>query len=128
MKRRNPTKNGFTLIELLVVLAIVSLLLTIAAPRYFRSVDTSKEIVLIENLRLVRETLDKFYGDTGRYPDSIDELVEKRYLRSLPYDPFSESTATWILIPPTGSANGKVFDIKSGAEGMTRDGKPFKEL
>ena len=126
--RHNSKKDGFTLIELLVVLAIVSLLLTIAAPRYFRSVDTSKEIVLIENLRLVRETLDKFYGDTGRYPDSIDELVERRYLRSLPYDPFSESTSTWVLIPPTGSANGKVYDIKSGAEGTTRDGRPLKEL
>lgn len=119
---------GFTLIELLVVLAIVSLLLTLAAPRYFKSIDTSKEIVLIENLRLMRETIDKFYGDNGRYPESIEELVDRRYLRSLPFDPLTESSSTWTLIPPTSSASGKVYDIKSGAEGVTRDGKLFKDI
>ena len=121
-------RSGFTLIELLVVLAIVSLLLTLAAPRYFHSIDTSKEVVLIENLRIVRETIDKFYGDNGRYPDSVEELVERRYLRSLPFDPMTESTTTWTLVPPASGAAGKVYDIKSGAEGVTRDGKPFKEL
>ena len=121
-------RRGFTLIELLVVLAIVSLLLTLAAPRYFHSIDTSKEVVLIENLRIVRETIDKFYGDTGRYPDSVEELVERRYLRSLPFDPMTESTTTWTLVPPGSGAVGKVYDIKSGAEGLTRDGKPFKDL
>jgi general secretion pathway protein G len=119
---------GFTLIELLVVLAIISLLLTLAAPRYFQSLDTSKEVVLVENLRIMRETIDKFYGDNGRYPESIEELVERRYLRNQPFDPITESTQTWTLIPPTSGAAGKVFDIRSGAEGVTRDGKPFKEL
>lgn len=128
-KGTRPRKSyGFTLIELLVVLAIVALLLTLAAPRYFKSIDTSKEIVLIENLRLVRETIDKFYGDNGRYPESIEELVDRRYLRSLPYDPLTESSSTWILIPPTSSAGGRVYDIKSGADGSTRDGKSFKDL
>lgn len=127
----NPTqrsRDGFTLIELLVVLAIVALLLTLAAPRYFQSLDTAKETILSENLRLVRETLDKFYGDNGRYPDSLDELVERHYLRSLPYDPMTESTATWTLIPPTTNAAGKVYDLKSGAEGQTQEGRAFKEL
>lgn len=122
------TRTGFTLIELLVVLAIVSLLLTLAAPRYFRSLDTSKEVVLMENLRLVRETIDKFYGDHGRYPETLNELVEKRYLRSAPFDPIAESTDTWTLVPPTSGAAGNVFDIRSGADGQTRDGRPFKEL
>lgn len=127
-ERPSKKKRGFTLIELLVVLAIVSLLLTIAAPRYFQSIDTSKEVVLVENLRLVRETIDKFYGDNGRYPDSIEELVERHYLRNLPYDPITESTSTWLLLPPTSTAHGKVYDLKSGAEGTTRDGRPFGEL
>jgi len=74
--------RGFTLIELIVVMAIVSLLLTLALPRYFQSIDTSKETVLKENLRTVRETIDKFYGDTGRYPESLEELVERKYLRA----------------------------------------------
>lgn len=128
MNRIHRTRRGFTLIELLVVLAIVALLLTLAAPRYFRSLDTSKETVLMENLRVVRETIDKFYGDNGRYPESVDELVDRRYLRSLPFDPVTESFSSWILVPPTGSASGKVYDIKSGADGTTRDGRSFKEL
>lgn len=120
--------RGFTLIELLVVLAIVALLLTLAAPRYFQTLDASKEAILAENLRTVRETLDKFYGDQGRYPDSLDELVERHYLRSLPYDPMTESNATWTLVPPRTGLAGQVYDLKSGAEGQARDGRPFKEF
>ena len=82
--------KGFTLIELLVVLAIVATLLTLVAPRYFSQLETSKEVVLKDNLRSTREVIDKFYGDIGRYPDSLDELVEKKYLRSLPFDPVTD--------------------------------------
>ena len=120
--------RGFTLIELLVVLAIVALLLTLAAPRYFQSIDTSKEIVLIENLRIVRGTIDKFYGDNGRYPESVEELVERHYLRNPPFDPITESISTWTLVPPNGGAKGSVYDIRSGADGITRDGQAFKDL
>lgn len=120
--------RGFTLIELLVVLAIVALLLTLAVPRYFQSIDASKETILVENLHTLRGTIDKFYGDTGRYPESLEELVEKRYLRSLPMDPVTESAATWVIVPPDDTDKGKVYDIKSGAPGKTKDGKPFAEL
>lgn len=82
----------------------------------------------MENLRVVRETIDKFYGDNGRYPESVEELVDRRYLRSPPFDPMTESFSSWILLPPASNASGKVYDIKSGADGTTRDGKPFKEL
>lgn len=119
---------GFTLIELLVVLAIVALLLTLAVPRYFQSIDRSKETILIENLRVTRETIDKFYGDTGRYPDSLEELVEKKYLRALPSDPVTERMDTWVLEPPSDGAKGNVYNLKSGASGSTHDGKPFSEL
>ena len=124
--------RGFTLIELLVVLSIIALLLTLAVPRYFNSIDVAKEAVLRENLHLVRETIDKFYGDKGRYPDSLDELVSEKYLRSLPYDPFTESTGSWLLIAPDAAGSpevrGNVYDLKSGAPGATRDGQPFSDL
>jgi general secretion pathway protein G len=120
--------SAFTLIELLVVLAIVSLLLTLAVPRYFQSIDTTKETILTENLRITRETIDKFYGDTGRYPDSLEELVTKKYLRAIPADPITESTTTWQIVSPEDSSKGKVYNIKSGAPGNNRQGKPYAEL
>lgn len=122
------TGDGFTLIELLVVLAIIAVLLTIAVPRYFHSVDRSKDVVLIENLRVVRETIDKFYGDTGRYPESLEELVERKYLRSLPRDPVTDRDDSWVLLPPEGDAKGNIYDVKSGATGQTHDGKAYKDL
>ncbi|RJG07820.1 prepilin-type N-terminal cleavage/methylation domain-containing protein [Noviherbaspirillum cavernae] len=120
--------HGFTLIELLVVLAIVALLATLSLPRYFQSIDTARETVLIDNLRLTRETIDKFYGDTGRYPESLSELIDKKYLKSLPVDPITESTATWVIVPPDDAAKGNVFDLRSGASGSKRDGTPFAAL
>lgn len=117
--------RGFTLIELLVVLSIIALLLSLATPRYFHSIDKSKESVLKANLAATRDALDKFYGDTGKYPDALSALVEKRYLRALPYDPVSESTTTWVIVPPTQTDQGGVYDLHSGAEGNGSDGTAF---
>ncbi|MRW93064.1 prepilin-type N-terminal cleavage/methylation domain-containing protein [Duganella sp. FT80W] len=119
--------KGFTLIELLVVLGIVALLLTLAVPRYFPSVDKSKETILADNLRNVRMLIDQYYGDTGRYPDSLDQLVEKKYLRALPYDPVAESDAVWIIVPPEDGTKGGVYNIRSGAPGNDRSGKPYAD-
>ncbi len=120
-------KPGFTLIELLVVLAIVSTLLLLVAPRYYQQLDASKEAVLRENLRSVRDVLDKFHADLGRYPETLDELVERRYLRALPLDPMTESAATWQLIPAPEGYKGLVYDIRSGHPGQGRDGKKYAE-
>ena len=125
---RRAGGGGFTMIELLVALAIIGLMLALAYPRYFSSLDRSKEVVLRENLRTVRETIDKFYGDTGRYPEALDELVERKYLRAVPLDPITESTATWQLLPPTDGKEGKVYDIKSGAPGAASNGRAFSDL
>lgn len=117
--------DGFTLVELLVVLAIVALLVSIAAPRYFNSVEKSKEAVLRQDLSTMRDALDKYYGDTGKYPDSLDDLVAKKYLRKLPADPITDSTTTWVIVPPEDSEKGGVFDVHSGAPGNGRDGTPY---
>lgn len=120
-------KAGFTLIELLVVMAVIALLLSLATPRYFSSVEKSREAVLRENLYLMREALDKYYGDNGTYPDSLDTLVSRRYLRNLPLDPVTGESTTWIIVPPADPAKGGVFDVKSGAEGTGRDGSEYKD-
>jgi general secretion pathway protein G len=119
--------RGFTLIELIVVLAIVATLLTLAVPRYFNSVDRSREAVLKENLHQVRDAIGKYYADKGKYPDSLDALAAEKYLRKVPIDPITESTATWIIVPPDDPAKGAVFDIKSGAQGKALDGTAFVE-
>ena len=120
-------RAGFTLIELLVVLAIVALMLTLAVPRYFPSIDKAKETILADNLRNTRDVIDQFYADRGRYPDTLDQLVEKKYLRSLPVDPITESTASWVLVAPDDATKGGVASIKSGAPGLDRQGKPYSE-
>lgn len=121
-------QRGFTLIELLVVLGIVALLLTLAVPRFFPSVDKTKETILLDNLRNTRAVIDQYHADTGRYPDSLEQLVEKKYLARVPVDPITESETTWVLVPPEeGGAPGAVYDIRSGAPGNGRDGRPYAE-
>lgn len=119
--------RGFTLIELLVVMSIVALLATIAVPRYFGGLERSKETALRQTLAVTRDALDKYYGDNEKFPDTLDALVSKRYLRSLPVDPITESRSTWTTVAPEDPAKGGIRDIHSGAEGVGRDGKPFRE-
>ncbi len=123
----NPATRGFTLIELLVALAIIALLLSIVVPRYFGSVSRTEETVLKENLHLMRDALDKYYTDAGRYPDALGDLVTKRYLRNIPDDPITQSSTTWIVLPPADPQKGAVYDVKSGAKGTGRDGKPYEQ-
>lgn len=124
---RNVNSSGFTLIELLVVMTIIGMLLTLAVPRYFHSVDKSKETVLRENLSIIRDSLDKYYGDTGKYPESLDVLVEKKYLRAIPRDPITQSSTTWTIVAPDDPDRGGVYDIKSGATDKALDGTSYAE-
>jgi general secretion pathway protein G len=119
--------QGFTLIELLVVLAIISTLLTLAVPRYFSSVQRSKEVVMKENLWIMRDALDKYFGDVGRYPDQLQDLATKKYLRAIPIDPLTETTTTWRVIPPDDPEKGGVYDVKSGAEGTATGGEAYSD-
>jgi general secretion pathway protein G len=124
-----PTRRAFTLIELIIVLAILALLITIAVPRYFAHIERAKEATLRQDLVIMRDAIDKFHGDKGRYPESLEELVKLRYIRSVPVDPITESVSTWKMVaPPDSEAKGALYDIKSGAEGNSLDGKPFGDL
>jgi general secretion pathway protein G len=117
--------SAFTLIELLVVMAIIATLLTIAVPRYFASVERSKEAVLKQNLATLRESLDKYFADTGQYPGSLGDLVARKYLRTIPVDPITESTATWILVGSTDPQRTGIADVRSGAQTAASDGSNY---
>lgn len=118
---------GFTLIELLVVLAVIATLLTIALPRYFQHLDRAREAALRQSLQVLREAIDKYHGDTGRFPDTLDDLVTKRYLRRVPPDPITENTETWVPLPPPDEPGSrKVWDVRSGAEGQGLDGSDYR--
>ena len=112
--------KGFTLVELMVVLTIIALLISIVVPDYVHRSQRAEETVLKENLALMRDALDKHYADAGRYPGSLDELVSKHYLRSIPKDPFTDSAATWIAVPPEDTRKGNVWDVHSSAKGYER--------
>ena len=121
-------KKGFTLVEILIVLAILSLLTTIVLPRYFYSIDIAKENALKENLNVVRRSIDVFYGDKGRYPENIEELVSEGYLRDIPIDPTTESSKTWDIVYNNLGDNYGVKDIRSGNQEVSSDGKAMNEF
>jgi general secretion pathway protein G len=123
----NAAKNGFTLVELLVVLSILALLLTLATPKYFTSIERAKDASLKESLHTLRESLDKYYADNGKYPNTLDDLVEHQYIRKLPLDPITEQSTTWILVPPEPPVEGDIYDIHSGSKATAKDGTKYSD-
>ena len=116
--------RGFTLIELLVVMAALGLLLSLAAPRYFDHVDRTREAVLRNNLTALRQSIDRFHADRGRYPEELAELVRLRYLREVPLDPVVDRADAWVLVRPAGQTTG-VYEVRSSANGRARDGSVY---
>lgn len=123
----NP-RRGFTLIELLVVMAIVGTLLALVTPRYFASLEHARETALRQDLAVMREAIGQFQHDLNRYPENLDELVQRKYLRSIPVDPITGRNDTWLVYSPPDPNQTGLYDIASGAEGATRDGTPYGEL
>jgi len=119
--------RGFTMIELMVALAILAMILTIAAPKYFGNVDAARENTLREDLFVMRDAIDKHFADQGRYPDSLNDLVAKRYLRAVPVDPITQKSNTWVVKSPADTALGAVYDVQSGAPNKARDGTAYKD-
>lgn len=121
MTRRPRPLHGFTMIELVIVMAMLGLLLSLALPQYMAALERGREQVLQSNLATMREAIDKFYGDRGRYPDKLDDLVTQRYLRAIPNDPYTESP-TWVVIAPRDADRGGVIDVRSTLTDI--DGQP----
>ena len=129
----NARERGFTLIELLIVVTLIVVLAGIGLSTYSTSVARAKEAVLRENLFRLRDSIDQFYADKGSWPPDLASLVSAGYMRQIPKDPFTESPDTWQIVmsepdPANPSATPGVFDVKSGAEGISLDGTPYADF
>lgn len=123
---------GFTLIELLVVISLISILAAMAVVQYRNSIQRTQEATLKTNLFRMRDAIDQYYADKGRYPASLDALVSEQYLRRIPEDPFTKSADTWQTVPAepdpgNPSADPGIYDVKSGAQGQALDGSSFAD-
>ena len=116
--------HGFTLIELLIVMAIIGTLLSIAVPRYFRSLQHARETVLKQDLSILREAIDKYYADLNQYPEKLPDLVDKHYVRSVPVDPFTRLADTWTVVASDDPDHPGIRDIQSGAPDIASNGTP----
>ena len=119
--------RGFTLIELLVVMSIIAVLLSIAVPRYFHTLERSRETVLRQDLSVMREAIDKHFGDYGQYPDSLLALVERHYIRAVPVDPITKSADSWQMVVSDDADHPGIRDLHSAAAGNASDGTAYKE-
>jgi general secretion pathway protein G len=124
--------RGFTLIEVLIVITLIAILASIGMPMYQNSVKRSREAVLKEDLWRMRDVISQYYADKNKYPASLQDLVSEGYLRTVPEDPFTGSTDTWITVPaepdPSNpSSQPGIQDVKSGAEGTALDGSSYAD-
>jgi general secretion pathway protein G len=129
---RRRRQAGFTLIELLVVISLISILAAMAVVQYRNSIQRTQEATLKTNLFRMRDAIDQYYADKGRYPASLDALVSEQYLRRIPEDPFTKSADTWQTVPAepdpgNPSADPGIYDVKSGAQGQALDGSTFAD-
>jgi general secretion pathway protein G len=128
--RRHPSgQGGWTLIEMLVVLSLIMILASLALTQYRNSILTAKEATLRSNLYHMRESIDQYYADKGRYPDSLDTLVSERYLRAVPKDPMTDATdwQTTQAEAEAGTSNLSpgIYDVKSASTAVAQDGSPY---
>jgi general secretion pathway protein G len=133
MRRRHRDQHGFTLIELLVVIALVSILAGMGVVQYRNSVQSARESVLMTDLFRMRDAIDQYYADKGKYPASLDALVTDGYLRAIPQDPITQSTDTWQTVPAepdpaNPSAEPGIYNVKSGAQGTSLDGRNYADF
>ena len=124
--------RGFTLIELLIVIALITILATMGLVQYRNSMQSAREAVLNTDLFRMRDAIDQYYADKGKYPASLDALVSDGYMRKIPEDPMTKASDTWQTVPAepdpaNPSAEPGIYDVKSGAPGTGLDGKAFAD-
>lgn len=132
LRAGGSAQAGWTLIELMVVMSLIIVLSTIALAQYKNSIRATKEAVLKADLFHMRESIDQYYADKGSYPSSLQTLVSEGYLRSVPKDPITNSTDTWVttqaeLDPSATSSSPGIYDVKSGADGVSLDGTRYAD-
>ena len=125
-------ERGFTLIELLIVVAIIGILVGVAIPRFRQTPQRAKEVALKQDLFVLRDIIDQYFADKGKYPDTLDTLVDDGYIRKIPHDPFTESDTTWEVeyaeaTDDDPEGGGGVFDVHSGASGTALDGSRYSD-
>jgi general secretion pathway protein G len=118
-------RDGFTIIELMVVLAVLALLVSVVTPRFIRHVEKARESVLRQNLFVLRDAIDKYSADNGRYPASLQVLADTKYIRRVPEDPITGRNDSWVLVMPSSQSQQGIFDIRSGATGSAQDGTAY---
>jgi general secretion pathway protein G len=124
--------RGFTLIELLVVMSLVVVLSAMALVGYQNSVIRAREATLKTDLYHLRDAIDQYYADKQKWPSALQDLVTDGYVRKIPIDPMTDSADTWQEVPAESdpanpSAEGGVFDVKSGSDKTSLDGTPYAE-
>ncbi|MBI1952047.1 MAG: prepilin-type N-terminal cleavage/methylation domain-containing protein [Acidobacteria bacterium] len=125
-------ERGFTLIELLIVIAIIGIIAGIAAAQLRTAPQRAREAVLKEDLFAIRDVIDQYFADKGKYPESLDALVEEGYLRRIPVDPITGSEETWQTVQAEATDEdtegaGGIIDVKSGADGQALDGTSYSD-
>lgn len=124
--------RGFTLVELLVVISLISILAAMGLVQYKNSIVRTQEATLKTDLFRMRDAIDQYYADKGKYPASLDALVSDGYMRKLPEDPVTKSADSWQTVPAepdpnNPSAEPGVYDVKSGAPGTALDGSNYSD-
>ena len=126
-------QRGFTLVELLVVISMISILAAMGVVQYRNSVQRTRETTLKHDLFQMRDVIDQYYADKGKYPSSLDALVSDGYMRKIPVDPITNSTDTWQTVPAEAdpgnpSSEPGIYDVKSGAPGTALDGTSYSDF
>jgi general secretion pathway protein G len=130
--KQTSRQGGFTLVELLVVISLIGILAAMGMVQYKNSVVKAGESVLKTDLFRMRDAIDQYYADKGKYPGSLDTLVSEGYLRKVPEDPITKSSDTWQTVPAEPDPNNPssepgIYDIKSGAPGSALDGSNYAD-